>query len=105
MSRTPSSKRAEIPRQVTHTGTFKKSWERYKRAGRRDMNAVADVMALLFLRKPIPAEYEDHELEGGEWDKARELHVGGDFLLVYKINDRGDLVTFIDIGSHSELFG
>ncbi|WP_336298636.1 type II toxin-antitoxin system mRNA interferase toxin, RelE/StbE family [Providencia sp. PROV202] len=44
-------------------------------------------------------------VEGNEWGGARELHIGGDFLLVYRLSDDGRLVAFIDIGSHSELFG
>nr|WP_283027241.1 type II toxin-antitoxin system mRNA interferase toxin, RelE/StbE family [Providencia rettgeri] len=44
-------------------------------------------------------------MEGHEWQGARELHIGGDFLLVYRLSDKGNLITFVDIGSHSELFG
>lgn len=36
---------------------------------------------------------------------ARELHIGGDFLLIYRLDEAQNLVTFIDIGTHSELFG
>lgn len=41
-------KRAELPKQCAYTSEFKKSWERYKRAGRRDMNEVRHVMVMLF---------------------------------------------------------
>ncbi|MFX1713404.1 type II toxin-antitoxin system YafQ family toxin [Stutzerimonas stutzeri] len=95
-------KRAARPKSVTYTPEFKKSWERYNRAGRRDMNAAREVMALLFLGNPLPPEYLDHELKG-EWEGSRECHIGGDFLLVYQ--DHGELLTFVDLGSHSELFG
>ena len=105
VSREASSKRAKCPRKVAYTSSFSKSWERYYKAGRREMNAAITVMELLFSRKQIPAEYVDHELEGSEWDGARELHIGGDFLLVYRISDKDSLVTFVDIGTHSELFG
>jgi mRNA interferase YafQ len=67
------------------------------------MNAAREVMALLFLGNPLPPEYLDHELKGSEWEGARECHIGGDFLLVYE--DTDDLITFVDLGSHSELFG
>jgi mRNA interferase YafQ len=41
-------KRADLPKQCAQTPEFKKSWERYKRAGRRDMNEVRVVMVMLF---------------------------------------------------------
>ena len=98
------SKRKMIPCRVDYTRTFQKSWERHNRAGRRDMNAMADVMTLIFRNDIIPPEYLDHELSGGEWGGARELHVGGDFLLIYRINESTNLLTFIDLGTHAELF-
>lgn len=68
----------------------------------RDMNEAVTVMSLLFEGKPLPPEYLDHELRG-DWEGSRECHIGGDFLLVYQ--DDGHLLTFVDLGSHSELFG
>lgn len=98
-------KRSQLPRRAEYTRAFAKSWERYNKAGRRNMNHMADVMALIFAARPLPSEYLDHELNGAEWGGARELHVGGDFLLVYRIDEKQNLVTFIDLGTHSELFG
>ncbi len=103
--RAANSKRAKLPRSVTYTRQFESAWHTYNRAARRDMNLATEVMSLIFLGKLIPPEYQDHELEGGEWSGARELHIRGDFLLVYKVDDKENLVTFIDMGSHSELFG
>lgn len=102
MKKTPNSKRAKLPRSVTYTKTFEKSWDRYNKAGKRDMNLAREIMTILFLDTEIPAEYLDHELVG--WDGARELHIGGDFLLVYKFNTSTNLLTFVDMGTHSELF-
>jgi len=97
-----NNKRAERPRRCAYTATFSKAWEKYNRAGMRDMAAASDVMAMIFQGKTLPAQYLDHELTG-DWDGSRECHIGGDFLLVYQKS--GDLVTFVDLGSHSELFG
>ncbi len=99
------NKRANLPKSVDYTKAFSKSWERYKRAGRRDMNEAIIVMKLIFSSTPIPAEYLDHALSGSEWEGARELHIGGDFLLVYRVDEKQNLVTFVDIGTHSELLG
>lgn len=66
------------------------------------MNEAVAVMSLLFEGKALPPEYLDHELRG-DWEGSRECHIGGDFLLVYQ--DDGHLLNFVDLGSHSELFG
>ncbi len=68
----------------------------------RDMNEAVAVMSMLFEGKTLPPEYLDHELRGA-WEGSRECHIGGDFLLVYQ--DDGHLLSFVDLGSHSELFG
>jgi mRNA interferase YafQ len=105
VQKTSTRKRAVRPRSVTYTQTFNKAWERYNRAGRYDMNRAVEVMKLIFSNVALPAEYLDHALSGDEWQGARELHIGGDFLLVYRIEEKQNLVTFIDLGTHSELFG
>ncbi|MNH47934.1 mRNA interferase YafQ [compost metagenome] len=51
----------------------------------------------------IPAEYLDHPLTG-EWSDNREMHLGGDFLLVYKIYEEKNLVMLVALGTHAELF-
>ena len=55
---------------------------------------------------PLPAEWKDHPLKG-EWAGYRECHVGGDFLLVYKVDDevgKSGTIVFVRAGTHSELF-
>ena len=54
---------------------------------------------------PLPAERKDHELQGGYVDH-RECHIGGDLLLVYKLNEAGKRlsVIFVRTGTHLELF-
>ena len=69
------------------------------------MNKAVEVMKLLFSREKLPAYYKDHELLGDYWKGQRELHIGGDFLLVYEIDALSDHLTFIALGTHSELFG
>lgn len=55
-------KRAEIPKQCAQTPEFKKSWKRYKRAGRRDMNEVRVVMVSLFWANNYPPSIETMRL-------------------------------------------
>lgn len=52
---------------------------------------------------PLPAEWKDHALTG-DWQEHRECHAGGDFLLIYRIDDATNLVVFVRAGTHAELF-
>jgi mRNA interferase YafQ len=97
-----SEKRAALPKRTDRTPEFKKSWERYNRAGRHDMHELREVMTLLWLGEPLPKEYLDHELTG-DWAGHRECHIRGDFLLIYQVTKED--VIFVDLGSHAELFG
>jgi len=70
------------------------------------MNRLKEVMLLLIANDaPLGPEWLDHPL-GGDWLGHRECHVGGDFLLAYKLDDRGKhgLVIFVRAGTHAELF-
>ncbi len=56
---------------------------------------------------PLDPEFRDHALKGS-WLYYRECHVGGDFLLIYSIDDTDGLsgsVSFARVGTHAELFG
>lgn len=101
-----SSKRANLPRASDYTKEFLKDWKRLSHSGRYDMNRLKEAMALLTGNDgPFPPEWLDHPLTG-DWAGYRECHIGGDFLLIYKLDDSGKhgLVVFVRSGTHSELF-
>ncbi len=101
-----SAKRAVIPRDARKTREFDADWDRLNRAGRHDMHDLEAVMMLLIGNEgPLPPERKDHALEG-PWSGFRDCHVHGDFLLLYRIDGKGDkeTVTFTRIGTHAELF-
>ncbi|OQP87307.1 addiction module toxin RelE [Rhizobium rhizosphaerae] len=103
MKKTSADRRAPLPRRSDYTRAFRKDWARYSKAGKADLNRAIELMALIILKRPLGAEWSDHELSGKEWEGAREAHIGGDFLLIYLCDD--DSVDFVSLGSHSELFG
>ena len=71
-------------------------------AGRSNLSAAKDAMAKLIANDgPLPAELKDHELKG-DWKGYRELHVGGDFLLIYRVEEK--TIYFTRIGIHADLF-
>ena len=105
-NKTAASKRAHLPRASDYTKEFLKDWQRLSHSGRYDMNRLKEAMTLLVGNSgPLPAEWKDHPL-AGNWGGYREGHVGGDFLLIYSLNDRGKhgVVVFVRTGTHSELF-
>lgn len=100
--KTTSQKRARPPRSSDFTRQFRKDWERLSHSGRYDLTRLKEVMLLLIANDaPLGAEWSDHPLAGG-WEGFRECHVGGDFLLIYKLVD--DTITFTRAGTHAELF-
>ncbi len=101
------SKRARHPRTCDYTKAFSKDWERLSGSGRYDMNRLKQVMLLLVGNDaPLGPQWKDHPLKG-EWASYRECHVGGDFLLIYKIDDaagKAGGIVFVRAGTHSDLF-
>ena len=55
---------------------------------------------------PLGPERRDHALKGA-WANHRECHVGGDFLLIYQVDDSprpAGSINFVRAGTHAELF-
>jgi mRNA interferase YafQ len=107
LKRPAANKRARLPRSSDFTKSFAKDWERLSRAGRYDMGALKEAMLLLIANDaPLGPEWLDHPLKG-EWAGFRECHIGGDFLLIYQVDEKagkGGAVVFIRAGTHADLF-
>ena len=96
-------KRAALPLSSDVTKTFQKDWDRLSKSGRYDMNRLKEVVVMLVANNgPLPPEYLDHALSGKTWANHRECHIGGDFLLIYRISQTE--VVFVRAGTHAELF-
>jgi len=102
----PSAKRAVLPRTSDRTKAFAKDWTRLSHSGRYDMTRLKEAMLLLVARDaPLGAEWLDHSL-AGDWADHRECHIGGDFLLIYRLGGAGDAeqIIFVRAGTHADLF-
>ena len=105
--RTSASKRTSLPRSVDFAKSFLKDWERLSRSGRFDLRRLKEVLLLLAANdEPLGPEWCDHALSGA-WLGHRECHVGGDFLLAYRLetSSKPEALVFVRAGTHSELFG
>jgi mRNA interferase YafQ len=91
---------------VVYSKQYKKSYQRLLKKGLSqsiDFRIPATV-ATLAEGVPLDASQRDHALKG-DYAGTRECHIGGDLLLVYKI-EKGELILLlVDIGSHAYLFG
>ena len=106
MKKIAARKRAALPRAADYARTFLKDWVRLSASGRYDMNLLKEAMLLLIANDaPLGPEWLDHPLHG-DWIGHRECHIGGDFLLAYKLDDRvkPGLIVFVRTGTHAELF-
>lgn len=106
MKKPAKAKRAAPPRAADYTKQFLKDWEQLSRSGRYDMRRLKQAMLFLIANDgPLGPEWSDHPLKGG-WAGHRECHIGGDFLLAYKVDDSGRTgqVIFVRAGTHAELF-
>ncbi|MEZ5537233.1 MAG: type II toxin-antitoxin system YafQ family toxin [Thiolinea sp.] len=96
-----------MPRITDYTKAFQKDWQRLSHSGRYNMKLLKELMLLLIANDdPLGEEWLDHALTGN-WDDHRECHVGGDFLLIYRLEKKGkqEMIVFVRAGTHSELFG
>lgn len=107
MKRPASDKRVRPPREVGFAKTFVKDWETLSRSGRYDMRQLKAAMLLIIANDaPLGPEWRNHPLRGG-WAGFLECHIGGDFLVIYEVDDAeglGGTVNFVRVGTHAELF-
>jgi mRNA interferase YafQ len=69
-----------------------------------ELSVIEKVIDILMLNGTLPAQYNDHALKGN-YAGCRECHIKSDLLLIYEIDNQLKLITLVEIGSHSELFG
>ena len=106
LKKTAKDKQTSLPRAADYTKEFIKDWDRLSKSGRYNMKKLKEAMLLLILNEiSLGVEWKDHQLIG-EWQGHRECHIGGDFLLIYKLQDSKQcgLVIFVRAGTHAELF-
>lgn len=90
---------------ISRTPTFERDWKRLKRK-HYDPAKLRKALQTLMAEDAdtLQREYRGHALKG-EWLGFRELHIEGDWLLIYRI-DHGELCLVLTrTGSHDALFG
>ena len=88
---------------VKYSGKFKKGLKLAAKRG-LDISLLESVVEKLQNRIPLEEKYQDHQLRG-KMSKYRECHIQPDWLLIYLIEEDILVLTLIDTGTHSYLFG
>jgi len=83
---------------------FRKSIKKLIRSGDFDLKETEKVMQKLIDGQKLESKHRDHFLTG-EYEGCKECHIKNDLLLIYEIDKEKMMITFINIGSHQELFG
>ena len=88
---------------IVTTSQYRKS---YKRASKRglDIQILDDIVKKLSLGEKLGPKYKDHILKG-KYKGYHECHIAPDWLLIYSIKNDILVITLVDTGSHSDLFG
>ena len=88
-------------RTVFYSKQFDRDVKLQKRRG-KDMDKLKAMLQCLVEEKPIPDKNHDHSLSG-DFADHRECHITPDWLLIYRLEERG--IYFVRTGTHSDLFG
>lgn len=89
--------------QIVTSTKFRRDIKRCKKQNKH-MQSFKEINERLIAGLPLPEKNKDHLLSGN-WNGYRECHIEPDWLLIYKINKEENLIEYVRIGSHSELFG
>lgn len=90
------------PLQIERSNQFKRDYKKAKKQG-RDLMILHRVVEILCHQQSLSQKFRDHSLSHN-WNNYRELHLSSDWLLIYQILPKENLLRLARIGSHSELF-
>lgn len=89
--------------EIFRTSQFKKSYKLCVKRG-FPIEELVTVITKLANDIPLDEKYHDHELTS-KLKGIRECHIRSDWLLEYKKTETKLILTLIDTGTHSDLFG
>lgn len=68
-----------------------------------DENKLNEIILLLSLGKTLPIKNKDHALTGN-YSGFRECHIQPDWLLIYSMDNKVQIIRLVRTGSHADLF-
>jgi mRNA interferase YafQ len=87
---------------IKQTTQFKKDIKRLKSRG-KNFDRFKKILEKITMRTKLPPRACDHPLKG-LWVGFRDCHIDGDWIVIYKVDDKNLTVTFARTGTHQDLF-
>jgi len=87
---------------IEFTNKMKRDVKLMKKRG-KDISKLTTTLNLLASQKPMPEQYQDHQLTGDLKD-FRECHIEPNWLLIYQIFKNKLILSASGTGTHSDLF-
>lgn len=85
-----------------YTNQFKKDFKKVKKRGYKI--SLLDVAVDTLLKTgTLPKQYKPHPLSGN-YKGTFDAHIKPDWILVYAIDTKKNIITLVRTGSHSDLF-
>lgn len=89
---------------ILRTPRFKRDYKAAMKKRRSEQAFLDAVNALMRQDDDIlGSRFRDHALRG-DWEGFRELHIEGDWLLIYRIDESILQLVLVRTGSHDRLF-
>jgi mRNA interferase YafQ len=88
--------------QVEYTTQFKRDLRLAKKRN-KNLGALREIMKKIEHEEKLSLKLKDHILSNN-WIGHRELHIEPDWLLIYKLIHKDNVVIFVRTGTHSDLF-
>lgn len=89
--------------EIRRSTRFKRDVRRCQKQN-KPMDKFKDIHELLVEGSSLPEQNRDHNLSGN-WSGYRECHIEPDWLLIYRIDEANNILEYVRMGSHAELFG
>ena len=88
--------------EIRRSTRFKRDVRRCQKQG-KPMEKFKDIHERLVRGEPLPEQNRDHNLAGG-WGGYRECHIAPDWLLIYRVDETNNVIEYVRMGTHAELF-
>ena len=88
--------------EIKQQARFRKAFRRVLKRGKKGKKLFEVVNRII--TKNLEIAHKDHALKG-DFVGLRECHIEPDWLLVYQLDEKADILFLIDTGSHQDIFG